>query len=116
MPAVSKSAVLPGLRLAQSAALALAGTALLTLSAKISVPFYPVPLSMQTLAVLVLGAVARRSPWRRSRPGGQGWSGGRGGLPSPAELRKDERLTPPSSPASHPHSTGRGLRSRGTGR
>ena len=57
MPAFSKSASLPGLRLAQSAAIALAGSALLTLSAKISVPFYPVPLSMQTLAVLVLGAV-----------------------------------------------------------
>jgi biotin transport system substrate-specific component len=33
-----------------------AGTALLTLSAKIQVPFYPVPMTMQTLVVLVLGA------------------------------------------------------------
>ena len=35
--------------------LALAGTALLTLSAKIQVPFYPVPMTMQTFAVLVIG-------------------------------------------------------------
>jgi biotin transport system substrate-specific component len=36
--------------------LALAGTALLTLSAKLKVPFYPVPMTMQTLVVLVIGA------------------------------------------------------------
>ena len=36
--------------------LALAGTALLTLSAKLKVPFYPVPMTTQTLVVLVLGA------------------------------------------------------------
>ncbi|MHA1152397.1 MAG: biotin transporter BioY [Alphaproteobacteria bacterium] len=35
--------------------LALAGTALLTLAAKIQVPFYPVPMTLQTLAVLALG-------------------------------------------------------------
>ena len=35
--------------------LAVAGTALLTLSAKLKVPFYPVPMTMQTLVVLVLG-------------------------------------------------------------
>lgn len=35
--------------------LALLGTALLTLSAKISVPFIPVPMTMQTFAVLVIG-------------------------------------------------------------
>ena len=35
--------------------LALAGTALLTLSAKIEVPFVPVPLTMQTLVVLAIG-------------------------------------------------------------
>jgi biotin transport system substrate-specific component len=36
--------------------LMIAGTALLTVSAKIQVPFYPVPMTLQTLAVLVLGA------------------------------------------------------------
>jgi biotin transport system substrate-specific component len=36
--------------------LALGGNGLLALSAKINVPFYPVPLSMQTFVVLVLGA------------------------------------------------------------
>ena len=35
--------------------LVFAGTALLTLSAKIQVPFYPVPMTMQTFAVLVIG-------------------------------------------------------------
>ena len=35
--------------------LALAGTALLVLSAKIKVPFWPVPMTMQTFAVLVIG-------------------------------------------------------------
>jgi biotin transport system substrate-specific component len=35
--------------------LALIGTALLTLSAKIQVPFWPVPMTMQTFVVLVLG-------------------------------------------------------------
>jgi biotin transport system substrate-specific component len=37
--------------------LALLGTALLTLSAKIQVPFYPVPQTMQTFAVLVIAMV-----------------------------------------------------------
>ena len=36
--------------------LAVAGTALLTLSAKLQVPFYPVPITMQTLVVLLIGA------------------------------------------------------------
>ena len=35
--------------------LAFAGSALLTLSAKIQVPFWPVPMTMQTFAVLVIG-------------------------------------------------------------
>ena len=37
------------------AILAIAGTVLLTVSAKIQVPFYPVPMTMQTFAVLVIG-------------------------------------------------------------
>ena len=37
------------------AILAIAGTGLLTISAKIQVPFYPVPMTMQTFAVLVIG-------------------------------------------------------------
>lgn len=36
--------------------LALVATGLLTLSAKLQVPFYPVPMTMQTLVVLVVGA------------------------------------------------------------
>jgi biotin transport system substrate-specific component len=35
--------------------LALVGSALLTLSAKIQIPFWPVPMTMQTFAVLVIG-------------------------------------------------------------
>ena len=41
--------------LARDVALALAGTALLWLSAKVQVPFWPVPMTMQTLVVVVLG-------------------------------------------------------------
>jgi biotin transport system substrate-specific component len=48
-PAAEKS------RLLRPAVLAVAGTVLLTISAKIQVPFYPVPVTMQTLVVLVLG-------------------------------------------------------------
>ena len=39
----------------RAVALALAGTLLLTISAKIHIPFWPVPLTMQTFVVLVLG-------------------------------------------------------------
>lgn len=42
--------------LARFATLALAGTVLLTLSAKAQVPFYPVPMTLQSLAVLLIGA------------------------------------------------------------
>ena len=37
--------------------LAFVGTALLTLSAKISIPFYPVPITLQTLVVIGLGCL-----------------------------------------------------------
>lgn len=40
----------------RDALLVLGGTGLLALSAKVQVPFYPVPMTMQTLAVLVIGA------------------------------------------------------------
>ena len=42
-------------RVLRAALLALAGSALLMLSAKIQVPFYPVPMTMQTLVVLLIG-------------------------------------------------------------
>jgi biotin transport system substrate-specific component len=42
-------------RVVRAVVLALAGSALLTLSAKLQVPFYPVPLTMQTLVVLLIG-------------------------------------------------------------
>jgi biotin transport system substrate-specific component len=42
--------------LARDAAIALAATGLLTLSAKVQVPFYPVPMTLQSLVVLVIGA------------------------------------------------------------
>lgn len=58
-PATPASAQKPvGLsRLARDAALALAGTLVLALSAKIQVPFYPVPMTLQTLVVLTLPAL-----------------------------------------------------------
>lgn len=42
-------------KLLRNTILAVAGTLLLTLSAKVSIPFYPVPMTMQTLVVLALG-------------------------------------------------------------
>lgn len=42
--------------LLRDAMIALAATGLLTISAKIQVPFYPVPMTMQSLVVLVIGA------------------------------------------------------------
>jgi biotin transport system substrate-specific component len=42
-------------RLLRAALLALLGSAVLTLSAKLQVPFYPVPMTMQTLVVLLIG-------------------------------------------------------------
>ena len=39
------------------AALAFVGTLVLVVSAKVEVPFYPVPMTLQTLAVLTLGAL-----------------------------------------------------------
>lgn len=43
-------------RILLNAALVVAGTMLLTISAKVKVPFYPVPMTMQTLVVLLIGA------------------------------------------------------------
>jgi biotin transport system substrate-specific component len=48
-------APIPGSTAVRAVALALIGTALLTVSAKIQVPFWPVPMTMQTFVVLVLG-------------------------------------------------------------
>jgi biotin transport system substrate-specific component len=42
-------------RAARAVLLALVGSALLTLSAKLQVPFYPVPMTMQTLVALLIG-------------------------------------------------------------
>lgn len=42
-------------RVLRGAVLAFVGTLLLTLSAKVQVPFYPVPITMQTFVVLALG-------------------------------------------------------------
>ena len=42
--------------LVQSLVLVLAGTAVLTISAKVQVPFWPVPMTLQTLAVMLIGA------------------------------------------------------------
>ena len=41
--------------LLKKAALVLGGTLFIALAAQISVPFYPVPLTMQTLAILIVG-------------------------------------------------------------
>jgi biotin transport system substrate-specific component len=44
-------------RALRAALLVLAGVALLTLAAKVKVPFHPVPMTLQTLAVLAIGAL-----------------------------------------------------------
>lgn len=50
MPAAAGSGLLGAV------CLAFAGSALLTIAAKVQVPFYPVPLTLTTFAVLVIGA------------------------------------------------------------
>ena len=45
-----------GQRVARATLLALIGSAVMTLSARLSVPFWPVPMTMESLAVLVIGA------------------------------------------------------------
>ena len=44
----------PVWRAVRSALLALAGTAIIAISAKIQVPFWPVPMTMQTFAIIVI--------------------------------------------------------------
>lgn len=44
-----------GARVVRSVVLALAGSVILAISAKIQVPFWPVPMTMQTFAVTVIG-------------------------------------------------------------
>ena len=46
----------PGLRFARASLLALVGSAVMALSAKLSIPFFPVPVTMQSLAVLLIAA------------------------------------------------------------
>ncbi|MEL7232687.1 MAG: biotin transporter BioY [Pseudomonadota bacterium] len=46
-----------GSRIAKYVGLALIGSGLLTLSSYLSVPMFPVPITMQTLAVTVIGAL-----------------------------------------------------------
>ena len=66
--------------------LALLGSALLTISAKIEVPFYPVPMTMQTLVVLLLGMAYGARLGRRDRAALSGRGRGR-----PARLRRHPR-------------------------
>jgi len=55
-PLTLMSLVWPARSLTRAAVLMAVGSALLAVSAKIQVPFYPVPMTMQTLVVLVIGA------------------------------------------------------------
>ena len=43
-------------RIVQGAMLVVLGTAILAISAKIEVPFYPVPMTLQTFAIMALAA------------------------------------------------------------
>ena len=59
LPKSSRSAILAlGFR---RVVLVLAGVGLLTLSAKVQVPFYPVPMTLQTMALMVIGCFFARS-------------------------------------------------------
>lgn len=55
-PVTLMNLVWPSRSVSRAVFLMVIGSALLALSAKIQVPFYPVPMTMQTLVVLVLGA------------------------------------------------------------
>ena len=55
-PLTLMSLVWPARSLTRAAVLMAVGSTLLAVSAKIQVPFYPVPMTMQTLVVLVIGA------------------------------------------------------------
>ncbi len=48
-------ALLPSRGALVNAALVLAGTALIALAARVTVPMYPVPMTLQTLAILIVG-------------------------------------------------------------
>lgn len=54
-PVTLLSALSPRLGLLRTALLMIAGTAVLAVSAKIQVPFWPVPTTLQSLAILVIG-------------------------------------------------------------
>lgn len=51
----------PGNQVVRAVVLAVVGSALLTASAKVQVPFFPVPMTMQTMVVLLLGMTLE--PW-----------------------------------------------------
>jgi len=53
MEVISKSSKIE--KIIKFALVALAGTILITLSAKIKIPFYPVPMTMQTFVILLIG-------------------------------------------------------------
>ncbi len=53
MEAVGKTSKLE--RIIKLALIAIAGTILITISAKVKIPFYPVPMTMQTFVILLIG-------------------------------------------------------------
>ena len=55
-PNTNAGTIWPQSHILRSALLVALGTVLLWISAKIQVPFYPVPMTMQTFVVLALGA------------------------------------------------------------
>lgn len=55
-PQTLLATIWPAGGLARNVAIAIVGSLMLALSAKVQVPFWPVPMTMQTLVVLMLGA------------------------------------------------------------
>ena len=53
MDAISKSSKIE--KIIKLTLITLAGTILITISAKVKIPFYPVPMTMQTFVILLIG-------------------------------------------------------------
>ena len=53
MEAISKTSKIE--RIIKLTLLAIVGSILITISAKIKIPFYPVPMTMQTFVILLIG-------------------------------------------------------------
>lgn len=75
---------IPDLRVWRAVMAVIGGSLLLTLSAKVQVPFWPVPMTMQTFAVLMMGALCG---WRLGLATVIAWLALAAGLPVLSEFK-----------------------------